>query len=73
LNKIAKELLLILKKIHENKVIHQDIKPQNIMKDKYGRYYFIDFGLSKIISDKKSTRRNPGFIGTPRFASLTAH
>jgi hypothetical protein len=43
------------------------------MKDKYGRYYFIDFGLSRIKSNDKKARKNPGFIGTPRFASITAH
>ncbi len=44
---ILKELLLILKFIHENGSIHRDIKPSNIMRDKNGRLYLLDFGAVK--------------------------
>jgi len=44
---ILKELLLILKFIHENGSIHRDIKPSNIMRAQNGRLYLLDFGAVK--------------------------
>jgi serine/threonine protein kinase len=37
--------------LHNNKVLHQDIKPQNIMLNQKGEYVFIDFGISKLIKE----------------------
>lgn len=33
--------------VHQYRVIHRDVKPDNIMVDKVGNVYFIDFGLSR--------------------------
>lgn len=33
--------------MHSNKMLHLDLKPKNIMLDKDGKSYLIDFGLSK--------------------------
>jgi formylglycine-generating enzyme required for sulfatase activity/tRNA A-37 threonylcarbamoyl transferase component Bud32 len=42
------DLLIPLKFIHERKVIHRDIKPQNIMRrESDGKLVLIDFGASK--------------------------
>lgn len=48
--KIGGELLSILQEIHARNVIHRDIKPQNIMLDKDGSVYLIDFGISKEVT-----------------------
>ena len=45
--KIGGELLRILQEVHSRSIVHRDIKPQNIMLDKEGRVYLIDFGISK--------------------------
>ena len=70
---MAKELIGILKRIHEHDIIHQDLKPQNLMKDSKGNLYIIDFGLSTMKVVGKECNKKRGFIGTPRYASLTAH
>lgn len=49
---IFKKLLISLKQIHEKGVIHCDIKKENIMIDKDGNPYFIDFGISGFIGEK---------------------
>ncbi len=64
---------------HRNKVIHRDIKPQNIMlsRDTDGRteVHLVDFGIAKIISDEESALPGQGLtkvgmvMGTPLYMS----
>lgn len=44
------ELLQIMKEIHSKSIVHQDLKPQNIMRTAEGSFVIIDFGLSTIFS-----------------------
>jgi WD40 repeat protein/tRNA A-37 threonylcarbamoyl transferase component Bud32 len=50
----VKELLIsllpVLKFIHQQKVIHRDLKPDNIMRRGNGEYVLIDFGVAKDLS-----------------------
>jgi WD40 repeat protein/tRNA A-37 threonylcarbamoyl transferase component Bud32 len=50
----VKELLIsllpVLKFIHQQKVIHRDLKPDNIMRRRNGEYVLIDFGVAKDLS-----------------------
>lgn len=47
---MAVELIMILKKIHSKGIVHQDLKPGNIMRTETGTLAIIDFGLSKKIT-----------------------
>ena len=42
------EIICAIDSIHELKCIHRDIKPDNILIDKYGHIKLSDFGLAKI-------------------------
>lgn len=44
-------MLRILQEVHACGIVHRDLKPQNMMLDKEGRIYLIDFGISKEISN----------------------
>ena len=48
---ITTELILSLKYLKENKIIHCDLKPENIMMNKYNRPILIDFGSAIFNND----------------------
>jgi len=59
-----KELFGALAHMHAQGIVHRDIKPENIMLDENESLKLIDFGLSKIQTDKKSMKT---FAGTPYY------
>jgi formylglycine-generating enzyme required for sulfatase activity len=62
------ELLPVLKFIHEQKIIHRDIKPDNIMRRRSdGVLMLIDFGVSKQLSGTVMSRLGTQ-IGTPGYS-----
>ena len=44
-------ILEILEAVHERKILHQDLKPENIMIN-FENFHVIDFGLSKTLINK---------------------
>ena len=50
--------------LHNNNIIHRDIKPDNIMLDKNFNPILIDFTLSKIFNTKNTSETHTGGIST---------
>ncbi|MEG4424583.1 MULTISPECIES: serine/threonine-protein kinase [unclassified Microcoleus] len=61
------ELLPILDFVHKQKVIHRDIKPDNIIRNSHGSLVLIDFGVAKELSGSVLTRVGT-VTGTPGYA-----
>ncbi len=49
---LLKNILPVLKFVHENNIIHRDIKSANILRAKDGQFVLIDFGAAKPNSQK---------------------
>lgn len=60
LGKIAEGVLQGLSYLHERRIIHRDIKPQNILLDDNGQVKLCDFGVSGEVVDSLATT----FTGT---------
>lgn len=63
------QLLDALETVHNNGILHLDLKPGNIMVDKNGRLRLIDFGASKQTSADGNATTSTGLAYTPGFAA----
>jgi len=59
-----------LQYLHNNMIIHQDIKPRNIYIDTFGQVKLLDFGISQIIGKEATGETAQKVIAlTPHYAS----
>lgn len=65
---IITKLAKALDQLHQAGIVHQDIKPQNILLDEHGEPLLMDFGLSWQAGTGLSTTHE-GFVGTPAYMS----
>lgn len=70
--KFLQEVLLILKYVHQKKVIHRDLKPSNLIRRKSDKKIFlIDFGAVKeittILLEEHGEEKYTQVIGTPGY------
>ena len=65
---LLRQILCALKEVHEQEVWHLDLKPGNIMVDKQGNAYLIDFGASKQVRANGSMTTSTALCYTPGFA-----
>ena len=63
-----KHLALSLHLLHENNVIHRDLKPGNIIVDNTGFPRWIDFGIAISATENPLTQAEQG-LGTPKYAA----
>jgi serine/threonine-protein kinase len=63
---LGHELLSALRHIHAAGVLHRDIKPQNVLVDRYGHARLSDFGIARP-RDAASFTRTGHVLGTERY------
>ena len=67
---IARDVLNAIKAIHEQSIIHRDIKPGNIMiVEESGKGIIIDFGLAKDMLNRTGLTTSGVGMGTPSYMS----
>ena len=62
-----KQIVSALEVAHSQNIWHLDIKPENIMIDKYGHVYLIDFGASKHIEQNGTLTTSLALAYTPGY------
>ena len=65
--KYMKQILPALDVAHKQSIWHLDIKPENIMVDRYGHVYLIDFGASKHVEPNSTLTTSLSLAYTPGY------
>ena len=65
--KYLQQLLSALEAAHKQSIWHLDIKPENIMVDRYGHVYLIDFGASKHVEPNSTLTTSLALAYTPGY------
>jgi serine/threonine protein kinase len=65
---VIEQVCRALDAAHSEGVIHRDLKPQNIMRDRHGRIVVMDFGLARSLGDSGMTQTG-AIIGTLEYMS----
>ncbi|HEV3027989.1 MAG TPA: protein kinase, partial [Planctomycetota bacterium] len=72
--RVVREAALAISAAHAQKVIHRDLKPDNILVDRIAnppewRVHVVDFGLAKKLDVESDLSMTTEFIGTPHYMS----
>lgn len=66
---IVEQISKGLQAIHRQEMIHQDLRPNNIMIDASGTVKIIDFGATKVAGISEIVDSNKGIVGTAQYTA----
>ncbi|TMB84653.1 MAG: serine/threonine protein kinase, partial [Chloroflexi bacterium] len=62
--RVLKDIADALDYIHQQGIVHRDIKASNVLLDGQGRYYLSDFGIARISTDATQLTITGNVLGT---------
>jgi serine/threonine protein phosphatase PrpC len=66
---IVRQIAKGLQAFHRQEMVHQDLRPNNIMIDTSGTVKIIDFGSTKVAGISEVALKNEGLVGTAQFTA----
>ncbi|MFT6029012.1 MAG: serine/threonine protein kinase/serine/threonine protein phosphatase PrpC [Oleiphilaceae bacterium] len=66
---IVEQVAKGLQAFHRQEMVHQDLRPNNIMIDADGTVKIIDFGATKVAGISEVVELNEGIVGTAQFSA----
>ena len=66
---MMRQVCRALEAAHAVGVIHRDLKPQNVMRDKQGRVVVMDFGLARLLDSHGGMTQTGAIVGTMEYMS----
>ncbi|MEZ6044632.1 MAG: protein kinase [Planctomycetaceae bacterium] len=66
---LLQKICLGVHHLHENHILHRDLKPQNILIDQTDCPHITDFGLAKILEEDFDLTQTGAVLGTPGYMS----
>jgi WD40 repeat protein/serine/threonine protein kinase len=69
--KLLNQIASALHNAHRNKIVHQDIKPANILLDDDGNAYLTDFGIARVLDSDINLAQDANNVmhGSPKYIS----
>jgi serine/threonine-protein kinase len=67
---LSEDILIVMLEMEEKRIVHRDIKPDNIIRNSNGKWYLIDFGIARVL-DMNSLTMTEAKIGphTPGYGA----
>lgn len=67
--RIIRDVAYALASVHARRILHRDIKTENLILDQRGRVQIVDFGIAKDLKSKIRMTRNDCYVGTLEYCS----